>query len=332
MKNKTKIITSFLMAAIAVAVIGNIFLNKNKTPHYLTGTFIQYQSWMDPLTDQQWVQELDTIRDSGMNEIFVQWLEFDGTQFSSKLTERLLEYADQNNMRIYLGVRFHSDWWKSWDNTTFLDATVQQDAKVAQDAWKKYGHHKSLVGWYIPYELSDGSFSDVQTDQLNHFFGRLTAELKKASSEKMLITISTFFTGNLSPKQTRQLFTKVFANTGIDVYLVQDGVGTHNWEGQVDDKVVPYLEAFEKVASKNNAAVWPVVEVFTTVKQEGKADERVPTTITRLDEQLINLSSMSVNKAIAFDFFHYMSPVRGAKQAELHQAYLQRLKTQVKHL
>jgi hypothetical protein len=112
---------------------------------------------------------------------------------------------------------------------------------------------------------------------------------------------------------------RLLEGTGIDMLLVQDGVGTNAWEGGVRDITVPYLKAFVRVALKLRAQAWLTLETFRTVK-EGANTKFAPAFIEQVSEQLKD-EAWLFDKTIVFDFFHYMSPHRTQDTRALYDAF-----------
>ncbi len=300
----------------------------------LSGTFIQYQSWMLQLDPNKWTHELDSMKNIGIHTIIIQWLKSDQTRFypihalGNDPTEIILSYADKNNIKVILGLEYSRDWWTKWDDESFLSAIVKKNIQFGKNILLRYQHHPSFSGWYIPYEMSDADFDETEIKNLHTFLKDFSSGVKKLSKKKYSISLSTFFSNKIPPAAVQENYMKILYKSGIDILLVQDGVGTNSWNSQIADKVTPYIAAYRTAAINNKIHVWNIVESFTTLKDaSGNNTGRAPTDINRLKEQLKVLSSTVPEKILTFDFFHYMSPHRGEAQKQLYDHYIQELKS-----
>jgi hypothetical protein len=302
----------------------------------LTGTFLQYQSWMMQLDSVKWAAELDAMKATGVDTIVIQWLKADTTRFypvntpGNDPTEIILKYADQHQMKIFLGLHFERSWWTKWDDEDYLHQVAKKNVEMGHKLFARYGRHASLAGWYIPYEMSDSDFDAEEVQNFRGFFGSISAGLRKLSPKKKYpVAISTFFEGKIPATAVEKIYTEIFRGSGIDIVMVQDGVGAHDWSvTQMNQKVGPYLNAFQSAAAKNKIRVWGIVENFNTQKESGPGEaNRTATDIGRFKEQLAIQAAHPTEKVLTFDFFHYMSPQRGEAQKLLYDNYLQQVKT-----
>ncbi|MEO5970820.1 MAG: DUF4434 domain-containing protein [Bdellovibrionia bacterium] len=300
----------------------------------ISGTFIQYQSWMMQMDSKKWQPELDAMRNAGIDTIVIQWVKSDHIRFypvnipGNDPTEIILAYADRNHMKVYVGLQSDKNWWSNWSDEDYLQKTAQKTVVLGKSTLKRYGKHSSFQGWYISYELSDADFDDDEIESVNHFLKRTSLGLKGLSRKKYSVGLSTFFNGRIPPAAVQKVYSEILKGSGINILMVQDGVGVHNWNNQVAEKVTPYMNAFRLAARKNGIRMWGVVESFVNTKDSparlkaGHNSERAPADILRLKEQLQIHAAYPEEKILTFDFFHYMSPYRGAAQKSLYDNYL----------
>jgi hypothetical protein len=104
----------------------------------------------------------------------------------------------------------------------------------------------------------------------------------------------------------------------IDVVIVQDGVGTNQREGKVKEKAGPYLVQLARAIRQAGAHPWVGIEIFATSSAAGPGRDapRLPAPGSRVAEQL-EVAAPLFERSVMFDFFHYMSPLRGEPQAAL---------------
>ena len=108
--------------------------------------------------------------------------------------------------------------------------------------------------------------------------------------------------------------------------MLQDGVGANAWEENDMYSVAQYLKMYQSVTEQAGIQMWTVVESFHTKRdEEGKDLGRIPADLKRILDQ-IQMDAKYSSRLITFDFFHYMSPYRGAAQKKLFDEYMDSLK------
>ena len=290
----------------------------------INGGFIQYQSWMMALPTHQWHLELAAMRRARMNLVVLQFLENDGTSFiptkpgELDATQCILAYAALHHMKVIIGLSTDDAWWMRWNDPDYLAAEAQRCDALADTVWKRYGHYPSFAGWYIPQEMWDAQYSKTQADQLNRFLHTVSSHCHHISGNK-LVSIAPFFSHNATTRQITTNYTTILKNSGVDVLMLQDGVGARNWHDDVAGNVVPTFKAFRRACLKTGTTLWSDMESFQTTARP--TDGMVPASVGRIAQQL-TAEAPYVSKFVTFDFFHYMSPYRGAAQSALYHAYL----------
>jgi hypothetical protein len=259
--------------------------------------------------------------------VVLQWLKYDQERYTPihvervDPTEQILAYADQHGMKIYLGLWFMSEWWKQWDNADFLTSCARRVIDFAKFEWARYGKHKSVVGWYLPFEIGDNDFEPSELTALNKFLSNLTGSCKKVASRPMQVLTSVFFSQKTPAMAVEQNFDKIFSSSGIDVVIIQDGMGEQNWDETSRKNAEKYISAVGRAAKKSGAKTWIAIEVFKTERDAaGKPGKRVPGQISEIRTR-IDRERPLADDLLFFDFFHYMSPARGAEQKALFEAY-----------
>lgn len=72
---------------------------------------------------------------------------------SVDLIEMFCSLADKYDMKFYFGLYDSGHYWDTGDMSWEID----DNKYVIDEAWKRYGHHKSFYGWYISTEISRGT-------------------------------------------------------------------------------------------------------------------------------------------------------------------------------
>lgn len=276
---------------------------------------------------QAWELELDAMRRAGLRTLVIQYLEFEGTSFmppndggqAPDPTAIILDYADRNRMGVFVGLTTNNEWWRAAEDAAFLAKLSARSKELADAAWSRYGTHASFAGWYLPSEPSD-SLAATAVPGMRKLFRGISDHCKRLSNGKR-VTISPFLTGEAAPEAVERNYTDLLADAGIDIVMLQDGVGARGWDKAVEPKVRPLFRAMRDACLTTGVELWADVEVFRNVGTVEKP-AFVPADTARIGRQLA-VEAPFVSQFIAFDFFHYMSPHRGEKQKALHEAYLQ---------
>ncbi len=99
--------------------------------------------------------------------------------------EAVLKSADENGMNVFIGVGMYA-WFD------FTPASLAWHKRLADELWKKYGHHESFYGWYVS-EEQDGGLGDTQArEDIVVFFREFKKYVNKIAPDKpvMLATNS----------------------------------------------------------------------------------------------------------------------------------------------
>jgi hypothetical protein len=343
----------------------------NTRPAGITGGFIQYHGGImknrrhkaNPLglSRNAWRREVAAMHLAKMDTIILQCLEGDGEWFipdpsdrtAVDPTEVILSYADLHAMKVYVGL-----WSGPWPNDKVVSAdpellsnTRRQNIRVANQAWARYGHHTSFAGWYIPQEVWNQNWTTEENQRMRTFFREVSEHCKEISHNKP-VAISPYFSSfgtALDEETVAKVYTAFLKGdeqvkgAGIDVIILQDGVGTRCWNtrDEIIANALPYFRGFFKATQAasegNKIALWLNAESFKTI--EGGCSDNYkgtfkaePADFSRLKLQ-IEVASLAADgnpplfeKIVTFDFFHYMSPVHPgetlAARQRLYNSYI----------
>ena len=178
---------------IVLSQVSRIGLKKR-----ISGTFIQYQSWMMKINQTKWNLELEAAKNSGIDTVIIQWLQSDQNRFfpgdgtENDPTEFILSYADQKGLKVFLGLQFEKSWWHDLGDPEKLSQLAKNSVEFGNVVLKRYQKHPSFVGWYIPYETSDLHMKDEEINRIHSFLARISTGLKSLSKRSYLISFSAF--------------------------------------------------------------------------------------------------------------------------------------------
>lgn len=290
-------------------------------PPRLGGGFIQLQGWMMALTPDDWARELDAMHASGMDTIIIQYLESGRRSFlpadehASDPARAILRFADAHGMRVFLGTKIDDGWWH-WD-ADYLDRALVDRQRLIRAIHARYAEHRSFAGWYLAEEVS-GNLSPDRVRRLRAYF-RSQSDLCKALRDQPVACAPYF--SHLTPLDSmRAIYDELLDGAGIDVVMLQDGVGARGWDRDLERQIIPFFRMFRAVCDRHGVAFWADVESFRRRDPERETGF-VPTNPDRLIRQLKAVAPY-VDEIVTFDFFHYMSPHRGAPQRALYEGYL----------
>lgn len=291
-------------------------------PPRLAGGFIQLQGGMLRLTPEDWSRELEAMHAAGLDTVIVQYLESGRRSYlpagagGPDPVGAILEFADGHGMQVFLGTKVDDGWWR-WD-AAYLERSLPDRKRLAAEIDKRYGEHPSFAGWYLAEELG-GGLTPERVRLLRPYF-RAQSDHCKALRDRP-VAIAPYFSEATTVEGLCTAYDALLDGAGIDVLMLQDGVGARGWDADLEARVVPYFRMFREVCGRRGVALWSDLESF---RRSDPARETgfVPTTPERLVRQL-EAEAPFVEKFVTFDFFHYMSPRRGAAQRKLYEGYVE---------
>jgi hypothetical protein len=286
----------------------------------LGGGFIQLQGWMLKMPPDEWSRELDAMHAAGLDTIIIQYLQYGRQSFipteekATDPTREILRFADAHGMRVFLGTKADDGWW-NWD-ADFLERSLADRKRLIRAIHSRYAAHRSFAGWYLPEEVS-GSLSPARVRLLRGYFRSQSDDCKALRNQP--VAFAPYFSHLTSLDSMRTIYAELLDGAGIDVVMLQDGVGARGWDRDLEERIIPFFRMFREVCNRRGVALWSDLECFQRRRPEPHSGF-VPTTPARLIRQLRAVAP-HVDRIVTFDFFHYMSPHRGDPQRTLYEAY-----------
>ena len=242
---------------------------------------------------------------------------------SVDLVELFLTLADKYEMKFYFGLYDSGVFWDTGD----LQVEIDANKYVVDEVWTKYGHYKSFGGWYISTEISRKTKGAIQA------FKTLGMQCKSISNGLPTL-ISPFIDGKkaimahskdlskseaVSVKEHEQEWGEIFEGISgaIDAVAFQDG--------HVDYHELPaFFEVNKKLADRFGLECWTNVESF----DRDMPIKFFPIKFDKMRLKLEAAAAAGYDKAITFEFSHFMSPQSAYLQAgHLYNRYLDYIKT-----
>jgi len=210
------------------------------------------------------------------------------------LAKLFLEKAEKYGMRLFFGLYDSADYWLKdrWREEVAINL------KFIDEIWNKYGAYKSFYGWYFVHEVGGNKL------HITEIYNSLGEKCKKLSPEK-LILISPFFCGRkgapqdyYTPEQHAEQWDELLSGFKyIDLAAYQDGP-------VFTEDLPEYWKITKEVFSRHKKTkLWANVETFS---------RDMPIKFPPIDirDLLLKLKAAEpyVEKAITFEFSHFMSP------------------------
>lgn len=235
------------------------------------------------------------------------------------LVETFLKLAERYGMTFFFGTYDSGAYWQTGD----MASEINENLYVIEEAYARYGHFKSFGGWYLSLELSRKTKGAVDT------MARLGRHCKDVSGG-LPVLISPWIDGNkavlaannhlrkeasVSIKEHETEWNEIFEGikSGIDIVAFQDGhVDFHELEG--------YLRVNKDLADKHGLQSWTNSESF----DRDMPIKFLPIKFEKLLLKLEAAKRAGCEKAITFEFPHFMSPQSAYAQAgHLYNRYME---------
>jgi hypothetical protein len=219
------------------------------------------------------------------------------------LVELFLSLADRYAMKFYFGLYDSGKYWDTGD----MKHEVQHNQFVIDEVWKQYGHHPSFKGWYLSMEISRKtkgaieSFASLgkQCKEISH--GLPTFISPWIDGKKAVMAASSQLTKDesVSLVEHEKEWTEIFDGIkgAVDAVAFQDG---HIDYSELND----FFSINKKMADKFGLQCWTNAESF----DRDMPIKFLPIKFEKLKLKLEAARKAGYDKAITFEFSHFMSP------------------------
>lgn len=303
----------------------------------ITGTFldeishdIPHQNW----GAKEWDTDFAHMKQMGIDTVIMircgyrQFLTFPSTYLINThgcfnppidLVQLFLDLSKKYGMTFYFGIYDSGKYWETGNMGHEIDCNLF----VIEEVFRKYGQHPNFGGWYLSLELSRKTKGAVSAIAKlgNHC---------KAVSGGLPVLISPWIDGkkavmantpelakknSISLKEHEREWNEIFdgIKNSIDVVAFQDGHVEY-------DELESYLSVNKSLADKYGLQSWTNTESF---------DRDIPIKFMpiKFEKMLLKLDAAKragCEKAITFEFSHFMSPQSAYIQAHhLYNRYLE---------
>lgn len=235
------------------------------------------------------------------------------------LVELFLTLADKYGLNFYFGLYDSGIYWDTGD----LKHEIEDNKFVIDEVWKQYGHHPSFKGWYLSMEISRRTIGATEA------FRTLGLQCKAASGG-LPTFISPWIDGKKAVMAASADLTKTDA-VSVDEHEREWREIFHGMQGAVDavafqDGHIDYteLDTFftvnKKLADQYGLQCWTNAETF----DRDMPIKFLPIKFEKLRLKLEAARRCGYDKAITFEFSHFMSPQSAYIQAHhLYNRYME---------
>jgi hypothetical protein len=240
------------------------------------------------------------------------------------LVKLFLELAEKHGMSFYFGLYDSGHYW----DTGNMQSEIDTNRFVIDEVWQQYRQYKSFKGWYLSMEISRKTKGAVDA------FHTLGAQCKEVSGglptlispwidgKKAVMAASSSLTKeqSVSLHEHEKEWSEIFDGIrgAVDAVAFQDG--------HIDYHELADFFAVNKImADKYGLQCWTNAESF----DRDMPIKFFPIKFEKLRLKLEAARQAGYDKAITFEFSHFMSPQSAYLQAghlfKRYQEYLQNL-------
>lgn len=227
------------------------------------------------------------------------------------LLDMYLRLADKYGMKFYFGLYDSGEYW----DTGNLAAEIEHNRFVIDEVWEHYGQkYKSFQGWYLSGEISrktKGAIDSFYTlgKQCKDVSGGMPTFISPWIDGKKAVSAAS---NNLSKaesvsvKEHEQEWGEIFSGIHevVDACAFQDG--------QIDyDELDAFFTVNKQLADKYGMKCWTNAESF----DRDMPIKFFPIKFDKLRMKLEAAQRAGYDKAITFEFSHFMSPQSAYLQA-----------------
>lgn len=230
---------------------------------------------------------------------------------SVDLLDMFLTLADKYNMKFYFGLYDSGKYWDTGD----MSWEVEDNKYVIDEVWEKYGSkHPSFQGWYVSGEISratKGAIDSFHTmaKQCKDVSGGLPTFISPWIDGKKAVAAagsSLSKEDGVSVEAHEREWNEIFdgIHDVVDACAFQDG--------HIDyDELDAFFTVNKKLADKYGMQCWTNAETF----DRDMPIDFLPIKFDKLRMKLEAAKRAGYDKAITFEFSHFMSPQSAYLQA-----------------
>ncbi len=301
----------------------------------ITGTFldeisfdIPHQNW----GEREWDCDFRYMKDMGIDTVIEircglkKFITYPSPHLLSKgcympsvdLVDMFCRLAEKYGMKFMLGLYDSGLFWETRD----MSQDVEDNKYVIEEVWDMYGSkYSSFGGWYLSGEISRANKSAIES------FRAMGKQCKEVSGG-LPTFISPFMDGKKAVDAANASLTKEDAVSVAQHEKEWDEIfdGIHEYvdacafqDGHIDyNELDAFFSVNKKLADKYGIKCWTNAETF----DRDMPIRFLPIKFDKLRMKLEAAKRCGYNKAITFEFSHFMSPQSAYLQAgHLYERY-----------
>lgn len=235
------------------------------------------------------------------------------------LLELFCQLSTSHGMSLYIGLYDSGQYWDSGD----MQKEVIPNQYVTEELWNRYGHHPSFRGWYLSMEISRKTIGaaeafrtlGLQCKNLSQGLPTFISPWIDGKKAVMASTGALTRTEQVSVENHQREWNEIFATIegAVDAVAFQDG---HIGYEELDT----FFTLHKQLATRYHMECWTNAESF----DRDMPIKFLPIKWEKLRLKLEAASRAGFDKAITFEFSHFMSPQSAYPQAHhLYRRYLE---------
>lgn len=286
----------------------------------ITGTFIDeishdipHQNW----GAREWEQDFVHMKNMGIDTVIMirsgyrKFITYPSAYLISQgcyhppadLLKLFLTLADKYGMQFYFGLYDSGKYWDTGD----MQHEIDHNRYVIEEVWNKYGHHESFKGWYLSMEISRKTKGAIEA------FAALGTQCKEVSNG-LPTFISPWIDGK---KAVMAASAALHKNDAIDIAQhekewseIMDGIkgavdAVAFQDGHLDfSELEDFFLVNKTLADRYGLQCWTNAESF----DRDMPIKFLPIKFEKLRLKLEAARKAGYDKAITFEFSHFMSP------------------------
>lgn len=306
----------------------------------ITGTFldeishdIPHQNW----GRREWDADFAWMKKMGIDTVILircghkRWITYPSKVLSERegaytppidLVALFLELAEKHGLQFFFGLYDSGKYW--WEQGDF-EKEVDINLRVIDEVWANYGHYPAFKGWYLCQEVSrkTGAIIDLYA-QLGKHCKTLSGNLptlispyidgnKAILSSQSSLTKAEVISIEQHEKDWKEIFSGI--QSAVDIVAFQDGHVDYH-------ELAHYFAINKQLADSFNMQCWTNAESF----DRDMPIKFLPIKFEKLLLKLKAAKEAGLEKAITFEFSHFMSPQSAYPQAHhLFNRYMEQL-------
>ncbi len=219
------------------------------------------------------------------------------------LVALFLELAEKYDMAFYFGLYDSGQYWHQGK----FEKEMEISRAIVEEVWARYGKYKAFKGWYLNFEVSRSSRGIIGLyQQMGNFVKDISGKLPTMISpyiEGIKQPVS-FVAGDANPnavtiEQHERDWNEILSGIqgAVDIIAFQDGHCDY-------DELADYIAVNKALTDRYGMTSWTNCETFDR-------DMPIRYLPIKWEKMLLKLEAAAkagVDKAITFEFSHFMSP------------------------